>query len=234
MDPRTSQKRLFHHPSIAPKVVILDPALAKMTPDWVWFSTGIRAIDHCVETIASSFSTRGASNEAARGLEKLISGLLRCKNGGDDTSARLDAMIGARLSITAVDAGIPMGGSHAIGLQLGVLGVPHGYTSCVMCPFVMRYNLPANSEKQAWIASLIWRIPEAAHVLENHGLRGKLDSDLSEVLDKLFRDLGMPRSLKEVGIDPGENEVILQEIARKTLCSRWAKRTPGRSRPKSK
>jgi alcohol dehydrogenase class IV len=48
--------------------------------------------------------------------------------------------MGVVLAMKSIRAGIPMGGSHAIGHQLGPLGVGHGITSCVMCPAVMKWN----------------------------------------------------------------------------------------------
>ena len=36
-----------------PRAVILDPWVGLHTPEWLWLSTGIRAVDHCVEGICS-------------------------------------------------------------------------------------------------------------------------------------------------------------------------------------
>ncbi len=40
---------------LQPKVVIMDPALTLETPDWLWASTGVKALDHAVEC---SYSAR--------------------------------------------------------------------------------------------------------------------------------------------------------------------------------
>ena len=49
--------------------------------------------------------------------------------------------MGAWLSMVGVVTGTRLGASHAIGHILGgTAGVPHGYTSCVMLPFVMDFN----------------------------------------------------------------------------------------------
>jgi alcohol dehydrogenase class IV len=52
-DERTKVKELFRHPDIVPKAVVLDPTVTRHTPMWLWLSTGIRAVDHCVEGICS-------------------------------------------------------------------------------------------------------------------------------------------------------------------------------------
>ena len=67
-----------------------------------------------------------------------------------DRAARLDCQLGSWLSMTGLSAGVPMGASHGIGYVLGaVFDVPHGHTSCIMLPAVMRWNEPANAAKQA-------------------------------------------------------------------------------------
>ena len=82
-------------------------------------------------------------------------------------------------------AGVPMGASHGIGYVLGaVFDVPHGHTSCIMLPWVMRWNKSANADRQALIANAM-------------GHPGK---DAGDVLDDFIRGLGMPRSLGEVKI----------------------------------
>ena len=64
--------------------------------------------------------------------------------------------------------------------------VPHGYTSCVMLPAVMRWNKPANAERQALVAAAM----------------GQPGKDAGDVLDQFIRGLGMPRSLQDVKIGP--------------------------------
>jgi alcohol dehydrogenase class IV len=210
---------------MSPDVVILDPELASLTPDWVWLSTGVRAIDHCVETLCSLQADEEAEKTSLEGLGKLVKGLLITRHGAtgqEGLNARLESMHGARMAMAAIRR-IPMGGSHAIGHQLGTYGVPHGYTSCVICPYVMRYNKSVNEEKQKKALEVIWESNEKVKdCLEGRGLRRE-SADLYDVLDAIFREFGMPRKLKDVDV---EGEEKLQELAEKTLTDRWAKTNP--------
>ena len=71
----------------------------------------------------------------------LAQALPRVKADAGDLDARMDCQIGTWLSMGRCHAGVPMGASHGIGYVLGAeFGVPHGYTSCVMLPSVMRWN----------------------------------------------------------------------------------------------
>ncbi len=74
-DERRRVKELFRHPDIIPRAVILDPAVTVHTPEWLWLSTGVRAIDHCVEGICSGEANPFADAQALHGLSLLSRGL---------------------------------------------------------------------------------------------------------------------------------------------------------------
>jgi maleylacetate reductase len=153
-DERTKVKELLRHPRIIPSAVILDPAITVYTPQWLWLSTGIRAVDHCVEGVCSNEAHPYGDAQALKGLALLSSGLPRVKASVKDVTARLDCQIGAWLSMGPLASGVPMGASHGIGYVLGAeFGIPHGHTSCVMLPAVVRWNKPANTNRQAMISA---------------------------------------------------------------------------------
>ena len=192
---RTKVKEAVRHPLVMPRATILDPALGAHTPEWLWLSTGIRAVDHCVEGICSREAHPYADAQALKGLSLLTQALPRVKADGGDLDARMDCQIGTWLSIGPLSSGVPMGASHGIGYVLGAeFGVPHGHTSCVMLPFVMRWNKPVNAERQALVAAAM-------------GHPGK---DAGDVLDDFIRGLGMPRSLREVKVGPEHFDRIAQ------------------------
>jgi maleylacetate reductase len=123
------------------------------TPEWLFLSTGIRAVDHCVEGICSREAHPYGDAQALRGLAMLAQALPRVKADAGDLDARMDCQIGTWLSTGPLASGVPMGASHGIGYVLGAeFGVPHGHTSCVMLPSVMRWNKSANAERQALVA----------------------------------------------------------------------------------
>jgi maleylacetate reductase len=203
----TKVKESVRHPLVMPRAVILDPAISRHTPEWLFLSTGIRAVDHCVEGICAREAHPYADASALKGLAMLASGLPRVKADPDDLDARMDCQIGTWLSMGALASGIPMGASHGIGYVLGSAhGVPHGYTSCVMLPAVMRWNKPANAARQALVA-------------EAMGQPGK---DAGDVLDRFIRDLGMPRSLHEVKVAPESFDAI----AKAAMATPWVPRNP--------
>jgi maleylacetate reductase len=118
-DERTKVKELLRHPRIIPSAVILDPAITVHTPEWLWLSTGIRAVDHCVEGICSNEAHPYGDALALKGLALLSSGLPPVKADAKDLTARLDCQMGTWLSMGPLASGVPMGASHGIGYVLG-------------------------------------------------------------------------------------------------------------------
>ena len=204
---RIHVKEMLRHELAIPRAVVLDPAITVHTPLWLWLSTGIRAVDHCVEGLCSLEAHPYADAHALKGLSMLAQGLPRVKAKPDDLDARLDCQIGTWLSMGPSAAGVPMGASHGIGYVLGAaFDVPHGYTSCVMLPSVMRWNKPANAERQALVS-------------EAMGHPGK---DAADVLDDFIRGLGMPRSLQDVRVGPEHFDAIAAQAMR----TPWVPRNP--------
>ena len=109
----------------------------------------------------------------------------------------------------------------------GPLGVPHGITSCIMCPAVMKYNMeqgkdtPQISERQEHIKEILWSEPEVAKTLRQAGV-SKGTADLGGLLDAIIRALGLPRSLKELGISSD----VIPALSQRTLADFWAPTNP--------
>jgi maleylacetate reductase len=208
-DERTNVKELLRHPRIIPSAVILDPAITLNTPEWLWLSTGIRAVDHCVEGVCSKEANPYADAQALKGLSLLSQGLPRVKAEPSNLAARLDCQIGAWLSMGPLASGVPMGASHGIGYVLGAeFGIPHGHTSCIMLPAVMRWNRPANADRQAQVATAM----------------AQPGAEAGAVLATLIAGLGMPQSLGAVNI--GRDS--FQRIAEQAMATPWVPRNPRR------
>ena len=204
---RTKVKEMLRHELVMPRAVILDPAVTRHTPEWLWLSTGIRAVDHCVEGLCSREAHPFADAQALKGLSMLTQALPRVKADPNDLDARMDCQIGTWLSMGPLSMGVPMGASHGIGYVLGAeFGVPHGYTSCVMLPSVMRWNKSDNAERQALVSAAM----------------GKPGNDAADVLDSFIRDLGLPRSLQDVRIGPEQ----FDRIAQQAMATPWIPRNP--------
>jgi maleylacetate reductase len=206
-DEAVQHKQGYEHRNMAPIMVVLDPALTVYTPDWLWFSTGVRSVDHAVETLASHLSNDFADGLADSALRLLVEGLSRAKADPKDMEGRLKCQIGAWQSMISIIGGVPMGASHAIGHILGgTCDVPHGYTSCVMSPYVLAWNAQYDASRQGRILQCL----------------GNTHPTASEALDAFIRKLGMPRTLSDVGV--GEDR--FQQVAEYTMLDIWGRTNP--------
>ncbi len=189
----TKTKELYRHPLIIPQAVIMDPAITVHTPEWLWLSTGIRAVDNCVEGVCSNLTNNYGDALGLQGIRVLSKGLRQVKVDPDNLEARLDCQVGAWLSAGPFSCGAPMGASHGIGYVLGAMyDVPHGHTSCVMLPSVMRWNKDVNADRQAMVATAM----------------GNPNREAGDLLEELIRDLDMPCSLQAVGVTPTDFDKI--------------------------
>src|SRR5205823_10906 len=72
---RTKVKEMLRHELVIPRAAILDPAVTVHTPEWLWLSTGIRAVDHCVEGLCSREAHPYTDAQALKGLSMLSQAL---------------------------------------------------------------------------------------------------------------------------------------------------------------
>ena len=199
-DTATGLKSIMGHPFCGPRLIVNDPKLTITAPEWVWLSTGVRGIDHCAEAYCQMLvDDKEMDEQSVLGFRKLVPNLLVTKADWTNEEARLECMLGVNAVTIMLKKGILPGASHGIGHQLGPFGVGHGQTSCILLPSVMKWNAKVNSHKQEKLKKVMWSELPVAEVLKKRGLTPG-NSDLGDALDAVFRELGMPRSLKEVNV----------------------------------
>ena len=208
---RLKLKQSFVHRGIMPITVILDGAVTRHTPEWLFISTGIRAVDHAVETYLSLDANDYWDGAALHALRLLNDGLTRVKSDPEDLEARQKCLMGAWLSMTGIVSGCRLGGSHAIGHILGgTAGVPHGYTSCIMLPSVLKWNSSVNGSRQKHLSQAL----------------GSPNKPASDVIHNLIDGLGMPRHLEAVGVKKEQ----FSQLAKNCMLDDWTFSNPRKIR----
>ena len=205
-DPRTRIKHSFMGADIGARSVILDPAITLHTPEWLWLSTGIRGVDHAVEALCSVDAHPYCDGLALHALRLFAEGLPRTQAAPQDLTARLLCQQASWLAASTI-ARVNYGASHGIGHALGAAAdVPHGHTSCIMLPHVLRYNEPATVAKQKLIAEAL----------------GKLGAAAADAVSDLVRALGQPATLREAGVKREQ----LAAVAAAAIKNRWVLANP--------
>lgn len=206
-DERIPRKEALFHASASPDVVILDAAMTVATPPRLFFGTGIRAVDHAVETWCSINVTPITEASSLHALRILPRALARAKSHPDDLDNRLNCLIGAWLSVQGVSTGVDLGASHGIGHVLGgTAGMPHGETSCVMLPHVLRYNFSVNGDRQTVLAEAM----------------GDGNTSSADQIQALVASLDLPGRLRDADVD----RVILPTIAEESMLDMWIPTNP--------
>ena len=201
-DERIRQKHSFIGPDIGARAVILDPEATLYTPEWLWLSTGVRGVDHAVETLCSSEANPYCDGLALHALRLFAQALLR----PEDLAARLQCQQASWLAASSI-ARVNYGASHGIGHVLGAFAdVPHGHTSCVMLPHVMRYNEPVTAGKQRLIAEAM----------------GRSGVPAADAVAGLISSLKQPRTLRDVGVKREQ----LPKIAEAAMRNIWVRTNP--------
>ena len=205
-DLRHGTKQGYTGPFIGPAAVILDPRITVHTPDRLWLSTGVRAVDHAVEALCSINAQPLIDATSVRALALLGRSLKRYVNAPDDLAARLDGQLGAWLAATSIRR-TEYGASHGLGHALGAdAGVPHGITSCVLLPTVMRHNAAVCARQMAEIATAL----------------GDAHRPAADQVEELIANLGLPNRLSQLGI--GHDRLAV--IAQKGMANPWVHTNP--------
>jgi maleylacetate reductase len=200
-------KEAFTHPDMAPLGVILDPKVTLHTPARLWFSTGMKAIDHAVEQLCNLQRAPMGDAVASEGLRMLTRGLRALRRDQSDLEARMQCQHGMWLAISGSASGRGMGASHAIGHTLGgAYGVPHGVTSCITLHAVLAWNKDFGADRQALVARVM----------------GRRTLPASIVVRDLVMSLGLPWRLSEVLIGASH----FRAIAEHTLHDRAIRSNP--------
>lgn len=208
-DDSTRVKEGVSDPRLQPRTVINDPELTLDTPDWLWVSTGMRALDHAVEVIYAirhqPISDALASKAIALLVEHLPASIR--KDSPDQLAHRGHCQFAAWFSIYG-SMNTRFGLSHLLGHQIGPRwDVPHGVTSCITLPHAMRFMADIAPQRFGPIA-------------EGFGVRFDAGNPKPAALEcanraaEFIAQFDVPRKLSDAGVPREEIPQVAGTIAR--------------------
>jgi alcohol dehydrogenase class IV len=196
---------------LVPHVVLYDSSFALHTPERLWLSTGMRAMDHAVELLyhptAVEMPARWMGLQAAGSL---FEGLKKYKSSPQDQDVITKLQLAAFGSLGFLGYNIKggLGLSHALGYALGSpYSIPHGITSCLTLGHVVKLkaNDPAAAEQ---IARLLPFIGESSS--------GDAKKDAEEVGERilgLVKDLDLDSDLRNYKVGKDQIPVITKRAS---------------------
>ena len=194
-NPATRGKCIIFHPSMLPGRVILDAELTLGLPPAITAATGMDALSHNLEALCAPGYHPLAEGIALQGIQLVHDFLPRACARGDDLLARQQMLVASTMGATAFQRGL--GAMHALAHPLGGLyDAHHGLLNAVLMPYVLALNL---AQAEAPTRAALARV---ARYLALPG--GEAESVLEWVL-ALRRQIGIPHSLADIGIDDSES-----------------------------
>jgi len=192
---------------LTPAGIILDAELTLHTPERLWLSTGIRALDHAIENlyrVGFPDPLRALCYQAIRDLFKYLP---MSRKNPDDVTIRQKLQVASWMSLwpcwqAKISA---LGLSHALGHRLGATyGVGHGITSCLTLGPVIKLKARTESDanKEAIAEVLFYLgIPSSGNV-EQDVVR------VGEEVEGLVRRLGLHTTFKECRVPEKDIDII--------------------------
>jgi len=195
-------------PRLAPRTVLNDPVLTLATPDWLWVATGMRALDHAIETIYTPKHHPLSDALASKAIALLVEHLKASINasGEEQLAHRGYCQFAAWFSIYG-SMNTRFGISHLLGHQIGPRwDVPHGVTSCITLPNAMRFMAEIAPERFEPIAEgfkLPWdaRNPKAGALA------------CAQRTQEFIAGFDVPHSLKEANVPRAEIGEIVDSVS---------------------
>ncbi len=194
---------------LIPRVAIVDPDLTLSLPPRVTAASGADALVHACETYTSVAATPLSEMYSLRAVELIAGSIRTAVWQGADRKARADMALGSFLAGVAItNAGT--GAVHALAYPLGgKYRVPHGVSNSLMFPYVAEWNAVSAMSKFARLAKAMG---------EQVGGLSLRESSLSFVrsVKSVVQDVGLPQTLREVGIGPSDLDHLVDSAARQT------------------
>jgi maleylacetate reductase len=184
-------------PRLVPDCVIYDAHLTLATPIALWLATGIRAVDHAVEGYMASGLHPFSDVLAVEALRRLFISLPKAQAAPADLDVRTENQLASWFSYTL--AASASGLSHVMGKQIGARHqIPHGVTSCLLLPHVMRYYAK--------------KAPQRMQLLSEAAGWGAKPLDPAEKVQGLIASLGLPQHIADYKINEPELRRAAEEL----------------------
>jgi aldehyde dehydrogenase (NAD+) len=197
LDKEQGQKILIWEYHILPKVAILDPRLTENLPAHLTASTGMDAMTHAVESFLSQQRNPISDAMALHAIRLTTKYLPVAVENPGDMLARGQMQIAALTAGWAFSNAL-LGLVHAMAHSLGaVCRVPHGLANGILLPHVMLFNLEEVPELMADIALAMGAAPANMPAAD-------AGAEAVAAMHELTRKIGLPRSLKDVGVQDGQ------------------------------
>ena len=207
-DETTGTKYPLADYELMPNMAIVDADMMMNAPKGLTSASGIDAVTHALEAIASMLATEYTDGLAKEALRNIFEYLPRAyDNGANDPEAR-EKMANAATMAGMAFANAFLGVCHSMAHKLGSFHhLPHGVANALLINEVIKYNSSEVPTKMGTFSQYDHphTLRRYAEVAESLGLTGKDDEEkvqnLINKIEELKEKVGIKKSIKEYGID---------------------------------
>ncbi|WP_432251204.1 iron-containing alcohol dehydrogenase family protein [Streptomyces sp. HNM1019] len=194
-DTAACRKVYIGHPSVKPRAALLDPELTLGLPAPATAATGIDALVHGIESLASRGANPISTAYATQAVAMVSRALPTAYHNGSDLDARAELMLGAHLAgqaLTLSGLGLVHGIGHALTAHTGT---PHGVALAAVLEEVMEFNAPAARGAYEQVARAMRLAPPADGDWARAAIEGVREIAGTVEVKRPLRTLGADRAM---------------------------------------
>jgi len=219
-DDETGVKYPLADYELLPNMAIIDADMQMTAPKGLTCASGIDAVSHALEAIASVMATDYTDGIALQSLKMIFEYLPRAyENGAKDPEAR-EKMANAATMAGMAFANAFLGVSHSMAHKLGAFyHIPHGICNALLLDEVLLFNSSEVPTKMGTFSQYDHphTLSRYAMVADYLGLGGKNDEDklknLIKAIDDLKDKIEIKKTIADYGIDEKEFLEKLDEMS---------------------
>ncbi len=210
-DESTGTKYPLADYELMPNMAIVDCDLMMSGPKGLTSASGIDAVSHDLEALASMMATDYTDGLAIQSLKMIFEYLPRAYNDGQTDVEAREKMANAATMAGMAFANAFLGVCHSMAHKLGAFHhLPHGVANALMLEEVIRFNASD-------VPSKMGTFPQYDHphtkekyamVAQSLGLKGKTDDEkvesLIDAVNELKAKIGIKPTIKDYGIDEAD------------------------------
>ncbi len=222
-DERTGIKYPIADYELTPDMAIVDPELVMSMPKNLTAHSGIDALTHALEAYTSVFANNFSDGQALEAIRLIFKYLPTSYAEGSKVPVAKEKMHYASTIAGMAFANAFLGVCHSMAHKLGsMFHVPHGLANAMLISYVIKYNSTDNPTKQGLLPQYRYPFTKGryAKIADMLGLcEGCVDdkdakvSRLIEAIEKLKEQVGIPKTIKELGISEDEFLSKLDELS---------------------
>ncbi len=204
----TGLKTVIFHPTLLPKIAILEPSLTVNLPANITAATGIDAFTHAIEAYFAPGFHPMADGIALEAMDLVLKNLGLVYNDGKNIEARGKMLLAASMGATAFQKGLGMVHSMAHPLS-SECGMHHGLANALCLPFCIQFLNDSDIDTHQKL-----RLMKVEELFKNNGITRE---NLSFSVRNWIETLGIKLGLEHHGVKKDQLD-LLSEKASIDVC----------------